>query len=314
MFGALVISYLFCGGAGAGALAVGSVASVALRRSNRLTPLGEGFPAQGERNAISRAYVAGFALLLFGAICLVADLGRADRISELLLSPSATYLNLGFFSLAILLLLGAVMAACAIFDVPACIGNLARAREITAIPVSLVVMAYTGLLLQGLQSVALWATPLVPVLFTLSSVSCGCAVLVICLWWASPDASAGPLAKGVLGIDLVTVALELVCAVAFIALSTASAHPAAAQSAQLLFWGGSNALPLAWWLGFMGCGIVVPLAFGAMARIRSSRRLAGTLCAVVAVLVLVGSASMRAGIVIAGSHADMGLAGLESIV
>ena len=47
---------------------------------------------------------------------------------------------------------------------------------------ALAVMLYTGLLLQSLNAVPLWATPWLPALFVLSSLSCGMAlVLAACV-------------------------------------------------------------------------------------------------------------------------------------
>ena len=40
------------------------------------------------------------------------------------------------------------------------------------------VAVYTGLLLSDMKAVSLWATPVLPLLFAVSSLSCGCAVVV----------------------------------------------------------------------------------------------------------------------------------------
>ena len=106
--------------------------------------------------------------------------------------------------------------------------------------------------------------------------------------------------------------LEAVAAALFAGLALASDHPGAAASAAQLV-SGSGAL--AWWGGFVACGLAAPLAvelaFAARVRARAQERaqqpaLRAAL-AVAAVLVLVGGLGMRGAIVDAGMHRNLEL-------
>ena len=54
-----------------------------------------------------------------------------------------------------------------------------KAAEVLCLAVSFAVMAYTGVFVAGVESVALWHTFLMPPLFVLSSLSAGIAVLLV---------------------------------------------------------------------------------------------------------------------------------------
>lgn len=52
------------------------------------------------------------------------------------------------------------------------------AVSILALVAGISVAVYTGLLFSDMKAVPLWATPVLPLLFAVSSLSCGCAVVV----------------------------------------------------------------------------------------------------------------------------------------
>ncbi len=311
MFGALTICYLFFGGAGAGTLLVASVVDLAWAKE----PFGASATgssadsARPLRRIVAHAFLAGFLAVAFGVLCLLFDLGRIDRVEMLFLSPTATYLTLGSFALAALLACSAFLVVARFFYLPDVGRRAVVAFEVAAVVLSLVVAAYTGMLLSSLQAVAFWDTPLVPVLFTLSSLSSGCAALLVMALAAEADDEATARVVGRLArVDLALIAIEAVCAAAFALLALGSAQPSEAQAASRLFAGAGN-LALVWWVGFVGCGLVAPFALECAAEAASwrRRRVPRQALALAGALVLVGAFCLRLGIVDAGAHRELAL-------
>lgn len=315
MLGELAVGYLFFGGTGAGAIAVASVLDLALVRA----PFGTDARVSADEappceRVVAFALLAGFAALALGVLCLLFDLGRIDRALDLFLRPSPTYLTVGSFALAALVACGAFLALVRFAYLPFAPRAAVVAVEAVAVAVGLVVVAYTGLLLQGLGAVALWRSPLIPVLFALSSLSCGIAVVLAAAFFADQDGGAGRIVRLLVRADAAVIVLEAVAAALFAGLALASDHPGAAASAAQLVRGGGA---LAWWGGFVACGLAAPLAvelaFAARVRARAQVREQAqqpalrTALAVAAVLVLVGGLSMRGAIVDAGMHRDLEL-------
>ena len=312
MFGALATCYLFFGGVGAGALFVACLADLLavhepFGRAAWCSSLESADPV---RRALCFSFAAGFALTVFGTLCLLFDVGRVDRAVSLFLSPRLTYLSVGSYALAALCLAGGFLGAVRVFFMPCISRWLVSASEVACAAISIVVMGYTGLLLSGMGTVALWDTPLVPALFVLSSLSAGCAV-VMCAAYAAgsgPDERVRAFVLCLSKYDMVVVLLEAVCAVAFAVWATGDYR--AAASAETLF--STGGLPTAlWWVAFAGFGLAAPFVLEAIARVRGAQRgwaaEACAMCAVAGVLVLVGAFGLRTSLVEAGQHRPLGL-------
>lgn len=318
MFGELAVAYLFLGGAGAGALVVSGAVDLLWVR----TPFGEAsrvgvFEAPPAERAVSLSQLAGLGMLAIGALCLALDLGRLDRVLDLVLRPSPTLMTLGAYAIGILLVLAAVAVAPRFAYLPALPARLVRAAEACTIAVGAVVAVYTGLLLRDLGSVALWDSPLVPVLFALSSLSCGIACVLGALALGalgSPDASSAAgaaaraarmrdaLVRRLAKVDLACVALEAVAVGAFCAWAELSGRPGADDALRSLMLGEAAGV---WWVGFGVCGLAVPFAVEALAVRRGVE--VGFALAVAAACVLVGGCCMRAAVVGAGSLRPLAL-------
>ena len=175
MLSDLVVCYLFLGGTGAGLCLVLSVLGLLVPRSCLSTPPGVHLhPSAAYRKLLGSGLVAAFVLLALGIVCLVADLGNAERMILLLVHPTASYLAVGSWALAACLALAAALGL-AWLGVGVWNVALVRVVHVVAGLASLVVMVYTGLLLQSLGAVPVWATPWLPALFAASSLSCGIA-------------------------------------------------------------------------------------------------------------------------------------------
>lgn len=172
MFGNLVIGYLFLGGAGAGLLFLlcclewsGESSGV---RDTGILP----------EEFFRRAWIVCVVIIVFAALLLIADLGRSDRMMLLILYPTLTPLMVGTMALIVAFVVSAVCALRCLLHVrwPRL---LSRGIYAAGLATGLVLMTYTGILLAGMPSVLAWNTLFVPILFVLSSLSCGCALVVL---------------------------------------------------------------------------------------------------------------------------------------
>ena len=112
MFSELVVAYLFLGGTGAGALLIAAV--LMLLADERAVSRGVVVRFRDNGSAAYRRLfvpilVASLVVLVLGALCLAADVGRLDRILLLAVSSPSNYLVVGFWAL---LLCGTLAAAC----------------------------------------------------------------------------------------------------------------------------------------------------------------------------------------------------------
>ena len=216
-FSGLIAVYLFLGGTSAGAYAVLAVLDVA---SNMST-----WNRHDERNRTSHApkilcestyqrirrivYGATLCILMLGVLCLIADLGRPDAFYYLLLYPTSSLISIG--ALALSLLMGSSLAAfCdAAFSLGAHVRRALWVLKAVGIPVAFVVMAYTGMLLKSVVAVKFWQTMWLPVLFVLSALSCGCAVIMLALCSCEDRRAVRQWDVKLLRFDFVFVVLEL---------------------------------------------------------------------------------------------------------
>ena len=262
MFDLPVIVYLFLGGTGAGALVLLGIAEFAdalwvLRcargtGSRCLRLAGGGLPAEW----YCRSWGACSAFLALGILCLLFDLGRPDRVGLLLARPALSPISVGAFAL------GASLMLAAFFALLEWSGTSLRPAAVLALSVAgvatgLVSATYTGVLLQGMASVALWHTPLLPALFALSSLSCGAAVLFACVAFSQRDTVLAALRDRILRVDAVLVALEAVCLAALVCAGLAGA-PSREAARQLV----AGELAPVFWGGVVALAIVAPAVLG----------------------------------------------------
>ena len=191
MFSELAVAYLFFGGAGAGACVVLGVLECANIGRYGALPSGR---ASGVMRAcssrwarrlrvphelLSRGWVLCLILLGAGSLCLLADAGRPERVAALWLAPRFSVVTVGAWALL-------ASSGAAAFFAAASAGLGARLRPapvlaaaIFAVATGFVTAAYTGVLLGSLPSVLAYRTGVLPILFLLSSLSCGAAVVFV---------------------------------------------------------------------------------------------------------------------------------------
>jgi formate-dependent nitrite reductase membrane component NrfD len=250
---------------------------------------------------LNAGFVAGELLLLLGIVCLVLDLGRQDRILSLFLNPSLSILAIGAYALAFLALLGFLLVLPRLFIVPSIGTAFIRATEIATLLFASVAMFYTGFLLFSIKAVHFWDNPLLPIIFILSSLSSGIAVLVIVGFFSERDEDLALVLKKIILLDVIVLLAEIACTAAFIWTASLAESAAARESLKSLLFGKEA---LFWWVGFAVCGMLVPLIVE-LFFLKGSKRSVQTHLAIAAILVLIGAFCLRYGLVEVGTQGDI---------
>lgn len=202
----------------------------------------------------ARAWPVCLVVLACGVLCLMADLGRIDRLGGFLLHPEFSAMAVGAYALGVALLCAAAFAAMAVFDGMLPDQRIIYALATVGIASGVVSMAYTGVLLSGMASVLFWQTPLLPLLFAVSSLSCGIACVLLAAAFVEVRQSIVRSLANIARVDSAVIALELLCLTVYLAWGLAgegtfaAAYALVAGEMRWMFWGGLVAL-----------GLIVPL-------------------------------------------------------
>lgn len=303
-FSNLIAMYLFLGGASAGTFTLLSFGELRFAFSAHRKRFSLSSRERAERrgkkialNATSKTgYALALAMLVVGLLCLVADLGRPQEVLLLFTNPTGSLITLGTFALTALTVCLTLALAKAALEVGTFFSKAAIVAKIVGLPVAITVMIYTGMLLKNTLAVNLWQSVWLPVLFLLSSLSCGAAVVLLSMCFAAEESDKRAIERGMRDIaifDVAVIALEALVTVAF-ALSTGGTDP---HGAFCQFASGSQAL--SFWLGFVGCALVVPVVIeiSSVALGRFSNR---EIAAATALMVLTGSVCLRFSLIAAG--------------
>lgn len=326
VFGVEIVCYLFLGGTGAGDCFVLTVLGLLVPRNCLSVQQVDGMGDCG-RTALSvpRAYRVLFApafacallALVLGMVFLLVDLGRVDRILLLITQPNPSHIVVGAYALAACVVLAGVLALVWGGVVRRVGPRALTALQALTLACAAVVMAYTGLLLQSLRAVALWHSAWLPVLFVLSSLSCGFALVVgVAQFSGAGGAFASVLSRATVADAGVIVAEALVAAalLATVAHAAQAAQEggvngtmaAAAESVRQLVCGAQAPL---FWGGFVALGLAVPLCIEVVCVML--RRLPSGAVLGLAASILAGGLALRWCVVEAGMHPVLSVLGLE---
>ena len=171
LFSGYIVGYLFLAGTGSGAFFVAVCCCVAdaLRKT-----------CESERVVMWSQ--VGFALapcfMIVASLFLLLDLGNASRIWQIMLSPFQSVMSVGAWLVALFTLVSGVLAITGMVwrEIPQ-----AFMRTCCALGILLAfgTMSYTGLLLADMVGVDFWRTPLLVILFVMSSLTCGTQALLL---------------------------------------------------------------------------------------------------------------------------------------
>lgn len=241
-WGWMLAAYLFLGGLG-GALATLSIGIDCFVRPNR-------------RLAVGGA-LSSIVLLSIGSIILVFDLMQPLKVIYFWMNPSSwIFWGIPFLSVAMICTALYVLPYLTEWPVIGAIskklGFLAKWQRWTGLASVLfggAVAAYTGFLLSASQGIALWHTAGLPVLFTLSALSTGCAYLMLVLWPTRHEDEA--LLEGLAKLDVGLIGAELVV---LLGLFNAGVNSGGVGASIDLLLGSMWCV-----IGFLGFGLAVPL-------------------------------------------------------
>ncbi len=274
MLSDLSIAYLFLGGSGAGCALVCSM--IALESDNHLLAqaLRERFCSPLGRKW-SRFLVGGFGLsticIILGSCCLLADLGQPSRLLALFFSTSPSWVTFGAW--ALLLCLGFCIASILFWlgVIPSRVKTLKISMGALSL-LSFAVMVYTGFMLADIRAVPLWSSAWLVVLFFLSSLSCGIALLNISALISRSVSGFFSVVRRATVIDTVVIIIEIaVLALMMLGISLSGAEfgetlgpsdgvtqtaLAAYDSFNLLMFEDMAGL---FWVCVVGIGLIVPL-------------------------------------------------------
>lgn len=311
MIGNLTVWYLFLAGAGAGALAAaallelrtpleartGAAGRPMLARLGRVASLADPvIPREALRPFLGPAYGAGLAAMLVGMFCLMADLGRPDRLLALFLAPSPSYIAVGAYLLVVLVLCAAPLVALWAFGASRLPRWLIGGARVGCLVAAMAVMAYTGLFLSSLPAVVFWHSPWLTPLFVASSASTGLGLVAgAVVLGPTPDAFRSTLRR-LRRADALAVGVEVVALVALIGAALAEGGSARDAADVLL----TGRLSPAFWAIAVVLGLVAPLAAELLVRDATPRLALG-----LAACVLVGGLFLRWCVVQVGTTPDL---------
>lgn len=293
MFTLNVVWYLFLAGAGSGLVFVAFVIDSALRQLQTLVFL-------RYKSLIAPSLIVGFLLTAFAGVLLAIDVGRPDRLLMLLIHPAVSIVSLGFWTILVFQFSVLLQLFVRVFFHPILPKWLhILIRWLSAIS-ALVIMVYTGVLFQNLQTVSFWNTWLLPVLFVLSSLSAGIALMLLLDFFGCTRGQISTQRAGINWLSFshsVVLICELIALTAYALLMLGGSDETFAAVQVLLF--GSLALPF--WLLAVLAGILIPLLLENMRGHRRTR----FLLILSGILVLSGAFALRYCLLQVGIHPDI---------
>lgn len=244
MYGMGTTLYLFLAGAGAGLYAVScvcpSLCDRAWRRPRDMVLL------------YKKVQLLSVAAVVLGALFLIGDLTHPELLLYAFNGLDSSALSWGSL---LLTLFCAVVVAGMLVDAVQPRGLLCeRVLRGAGCVLAFGVMVYTGVFLNQLKAVPFWRSPCIPALFVASSLSSGCALLVMLAATGLRRRELPRCVTGALAADTVLAAAEL-CVIGLHGLLSADDGPAMAASWDLLVTGE---LAPAFWTLVVG-GLVVPI-------------------------------------------------------
>ncbi len=288
VFNLLVITYLFVGGCGGGLLLVISLWSLLFHRSTHRS--NEATKAFDDLKKL--CYTLGLVLVVIAAACLVIDLGRPAYFYLLFIRPNTSVLSFGTFILTGTILLSFFLTAANQFF-PQIPSRVKKVAEVLCVIFGLLLITYVGIFLQSMGTVPFWNSYAIPVLFILSALSTGTAIIFLVAPFKDGYAWLAAHTRRLHMSHRIILVLELMMLALLLGMSTL--YWTTMQSVELLF---SPDL-IVWFVGgAIGLGIAVPLLADLLLDL-TKRRLVLPL---VSILCLFGGFCLRYCIVMAGAY------------
>jgi formate-dependent nitrite reductase membrane component NrfD len=212
------------------------------------------------------------------------DLGRLDRLVLLMLSPSLSAITVGAYALFASIACASFFSVARLSDTFLPPRPLVRGISLLGFVAGLATAAYTGFLLMDMSSILFWQSLLLPIVFILSSVSMGSALLFLCLSFVEARRPLFGTARSLARVDTALILAELLCLTLYLA--QAALDPETTGTARGLLSGSMGWL---FWGGAVLCGCVAPVLIEGKVSARSYR----VQILWVALLVLIGGLTLR---------------------
>lgn len=272
----LIAAYLFLGGLGGGVVALGALHDLFLQPNTE----------QADRQPATFSVLTGLASLALGSLFLLLDLEQPLKAIYALSNPRS-WITWGVIFILLYMLTGALYVWPYLRRRKVTTG-FQRSMGVSAAVFGLLVAIYTGFLLAGSTGIPFWNTPALPLLFMVSGLSTGAALLMLYLLVVR-TAFAGQVLHRLERIDLVLVLLELLILFGFINMA----------------WYGNaaNKLSAGFLLGSVGFLLGVPLVgllLPLFLQVFSLRRHTASASVVASLCVLAGGALLRIYVLQAG--------------
>ena len=210
------------------------------------------------QHTYSRFFTPGYQLatlvLILSSLCLIFDLGHPSRILNLYFRPTLSYLSVGTYALTISIICGVFMAAIWTLPLARISHKVVRIVQSVGMLGSVVLIGYTGLLLYSMGSGTLLDSLLVPLLFVLSALSCGIALLLLIAGLNGAITTFSSTFNRLIKLDSVLLCLELIALAVFVILAAMVGNNP--EYARLLLQGNETPIFLAL---LVFCGLLLPL-------------------------------------------------------
>lgn len=283
-----IACYLFLGGLGGGALACAAILELLVSPTISLGPV------------LAFGVFIAVAALTIGTGLLVFELGQPKVFLRAFVTKTAI-IKWGAVMLSVAMVFGVLYVTCflSFLGFLPWYGSIVFADFALAVAgiIGTGLMIYTGVLLSTLKAKPFWNTPALPILFTVSALSTGSALLASCVGvWPLPAAwlaegAGSALAFQMIGeelvhmlhlLDAVLIIVEIIVLLIFVILQRAAGNETAKIHAQRWLTGSMAGL---FWGGMVLGGLVVPFLLYQVGGVFAS--------AIAPVLVLAGGLLLR---------------------
>ncbi len=260
-----IATYLFLGGLGGGIFCLAAVLSFFVAPMLVEFESAVPYAVMMVQQAFALPCLVAIVALAFGCFLLVFELGQPLVFPRVFIK-STSIICWGARILSVCLICGFLWFCSFVpWEWFSSIANLLTpARDVLLALAGITgfcVMLYTGILLSSLKAHSFWATPALPVLFTVSAFSTACAAISLLLGgWPAPYTLEALSVAHVIHeiihlIDVVLVAAELVVllvmVLSFLGAGNTTAHAVAVR------WTRGRTAPL-FWVGMIFVGLLVP--------------------------------------------------------
>lgn len=248
-------TYLFLGGLGGGVFCLAAILSLFMFPTNEVVPAVMAWPC----------FLA-IVCLGVGCLMLVIDLGQPMVFYRAFIK-STSVLAWGARLLTVCMIFGLIWFLSYIpWDWFSGLANLLVPLRGFCLAIAGIagtcIMLYTGIFLSTLKARSFWATPALPVLFTVSALSTACALITLSVGWWPADGNAlitYLIAAGVHEIlhtlDVILVVVEIVVILVMVLSFLGAGNKTANKVAHK--WVTGAWAPL-FWGGMIACGLVLP--------------------------------------------------------